>query len=68
MIKTNQILVVGWSLSVGKIWKKTLNESEVITEAKYTLQSENQQNQHRPSASFTFHVKKDKRSPEDKVE
>ena len=41
MIKTNQILVVGWSLSVGKIRKKSLNESEIITEAKYTLQSEN---------------------------
>ena len=60
MIKANQILPVGWSLSIGKIGEKlwTNQQPSLKRYVKCALQSENQQNQHRPSASFTFHVKK----------
>ena len=33
MIKTHHILSVGWSLSIGKTRKKSLNKSAAITEA-----------------------------------
>ena len=60
MIKTNQILSVGWSLSVGKIREKlrTNQQPSLKRYAKCAIQSQNQQNEHRPSASFTFHAKK----------
>ena len=59
MIKNNQILSVGMESFYWKNSRKT-NESAVITEwyGKCVIQRENQQNQHRPSASFTFHAKK----------
>ena len=59
MIKTNQILSVGWSLSVGKIREKlrTNQQPSLKRYVKSPIQSENQQNEHRPSASFTFHAK-----------
>ena len=60
MIKTIQILSVGWSLSIGKNREKlwTNQQPSLKWYVKCTLQSEKQQNQHRLSASFTFHVKK----------
>ena len=60
MLKTNQILSVGWSLSVGKIREKLrMNQQPSLKRyVKGAIQSENQQNEHRPSASFTFHAKK----------
>ena len=60
MIKTNQILSVGWSLSIGKIWENlwTNQQPSLKWYVKYTIKSESQQNQHRPSAFFTFHAKK----------
>ena len=60
MIKTNQILSVGWSLSVGKIREKlrTNQQPSLKRYAKCAIQSQNQQNEHRTSASFTFHAKK----------
>ena len=60
MIKTNQILSVGWSLSVGKIREKlrTNQQPSLKRYVRCAKQSENQQNEHRPSASFTFHAKK----------
>ena len=59
MIKTNQILSVGWSLSVGKIREKlrTNQQPSLKRYVKSPIQNENQQNEHRPSASFTFHAK-----------
>ena len=59
MIKTNQVLSVGWSLSIGKIREKlrTNQQPSLKRYVKCTIQSENQQNQHRPSASFTFYAK-----------
>ena len=59
MIKTNQILSVGWSLSVGKIREKlrTNQQPSLKRYVRCAKQSENQQNEHRPSASFTFHAK-----------
>ena len=57
MIKTSQILSVGLSLSIGKVREK-LQTEPICQMVKYAIQSENQQNQHRPSASFTFHTKK----------
>ena len=59
MIKTNQILSVGWSLSVGKIREKlrTNQQPSLKRYVRCAIQSENQQNEHRPSASFTFHAK-----------
>ena len=58
-IKTNQILSVGWSLSIRKIREKlrTNQQSSLKRHVKCALQTE-QQNQHHPSASFTFHSKK----------
>ena len=58
-IKTNQILSVGWSLSIRKIREKlrTNQQSSLKRYVKCALQTE-QQNQHHPSASFTFHSKK----------
>ena len=60
MIKANQILSVGWSLSIAKIRLKlgTNQQPTLKRYVKCAIQSENQQNQHRPSASFTFHAKK----------
>ena len=57
MIKTNQILSVGMESFYWKNSRKT-NKSAVITErySKFVIQSENQQSQHHPSASFTFHA------------
>ena len=59
-IKTNQILSVGWSLSIRKIREKlrTNQQSSLKRYVKCVLQTEKQQNQHHPSASFTFHSKK----------
>ena len=59
MTKTNHILSVGWSLSVGKIREKlrTNQQPSLKRYVKSPIQSENQQNEHRPSASFTFHAK-----------
>ena len=59
MIKTNQNLLVGWSLSYGKIQEKLwMNQQPSLKRyVKCDIQSENEQNQHRPSASFTFHAK-----------
>ena len=70
MIKTNQILSLGWILSVEKIWEKLRPNQQPSLKryVKCAIQSENQQNEHRPSASFTFHAKKSYRSPEDKIE
>ena len=58
--KANQVLSVGWSLSIGKIREKlrTNQQPSLKRYVKYTIQSENQQNQHRSSAFFTFHAKK----------
>ena len=60
MIKTNQILSVGWSLSVGKIREKlrTNQQPSLKRYVKCAIRSKNQQNEHRPSASFAFHAKK----------
>ena len=60
MIKTNQILSAEWSLSVEKIREKlrTNQQPSLKRYVKCAIQSENQQNEHRPSASFTFHAKK----------
>ena len=60
MIKTNQILSVGWSLSVGKIREnlRTNQQPSLKRYVRCAIQSENQQNEHRPSASFTFYAKK----------
>ena len=54
MIKTNQILSVG----MESFYWKNLRKTAVITErySKFAIQSENQQSQHHPSASFTFHA------------
>ena len=60
MIKANQILSVGWSLFIGKIWEtlQTNQQPSLKRYVKCAMPSENQQNQHRPSASFAFHAKK----------
>ena len=60
MIKINQILSVGWSLSIGKIREKLRPNQQPSLKryVKCAIQSENQQNEHRPSASFTFYAKK----------
>ena len=60
MIKTNQILSAEWSLSVEKIREKlrTNQQPSLKRYVKCAIQSENQQNEHRPSASFTFYAKK----------
>ena len=60
MIKTNQILSVGWSLSVGKIQEKlrTNQQPSLKCYVKCAIQSENQQNEIRPSASFNLNAKK----------
>ena len=60
MIKTNQVLSVGWSLSVGKIREnlRTNQQPSLKCYVKCAIQSENQQNEHCPSASFTFYAKK----------
>ena len=49
MIKTNQILSVGWSLSVGKIREKlrTNQQPSLKRYVRCAIQSENQQNEHR---------------------
>ena len=59
MIKTNQILSVGWSLSVEEIREKlrTNQQPSLKRYVRCAIQSENQQNEHHPSASFTFHAK-----------
>ena len=60
MIKTNQVLSVGWSLSIGQIREKRRpnQQPSLKRHIKCTIQSENQQNQHCPNSSFTFHAKK----------
>ena len=60
MIKTNKILSVGWSLSVGKIQEKlrTNQQPSLKCYVKCAIQSENQQNEIRPSASFNLNAKK----------
>ena len=60
MIKTNQVLSVWWNLSSGKIQEKFRANQQPSLKwyVKSAIQSENQQNQHHPSASFTFHAKK----------
>ena len=60
MIKTNQVLSVGWSLSIGKIREKLRPNQQPSLKRyiKCTIKSENQQNQHCPSSSFTFYAKK----------
>ena len=60
IIKTNQILPVGLSLSIEKIGEKfrTDQQPSLKWHVKCALKSENRQNQYLPSASFTFHVKK----------
>ena len=65
MIKTNQILPVGLSLSIGKIGEKFwMNQQPSLKwHVKCALQRENQQNQYLPSTSFTFHVKKKLKKP-----
>ena len=65
MIKTNQILSAEWSLSVEKIREKlrTNQQPSLKRYVKCAIQSENQQNEHRPSASFTFHAKKKLKKP-----
>ena len=55
MIKTDHVLSVGWSLSIGKIREK---RSSLKRYVKCAIQSESQQNQHRLNTSFTFHVRK----------
>ena len=51
---------VGWSLCIGKNWEKIWpNQQPSLKQyVKFSVQSENQQNQHRLSPSFTFHAKK----------
>ena len=58
--KTNHTFSVGWSLSVGKIREKlqTNQQPSLNHYVKCAIKSENQQNERRPSASFTFHAKK----------
>ena len=53
MIKTNQILSVGWSLSVGKIREKlrTNQQPSLKRYVRCAIQSENQQNEHRQMKS-----------------
>ena len=65
MIKTNQILSVELSLSIGKIREKvwTNQQPSLKRYVKCAIQKENQQNQHRPSNCFPFHAKKIKESP-----
>ena len=60
IIKTNHVLSVGWSLSIGKIPEKlqTNQQSSLKWYVRCALQTEKQENQHHPSASFTFHSKK----------
>ena len=60
MIKTNQILSVGCSLSIGKIQEKlwTNQQPPLKWYVKCAKEGENQQNQHHLSASFTFLAKK----------
>ena len=70
MIETNQVLQVGWSLSIWKIRGK-LRTNQQPSQNRYVkcaIQSENQQNQHRPIASLTFHAKKINEAHGDKVE
>ena len=60
MIKTNKVLSVRWSLYIEKIREKlrTSQQPSLKRYVKCVIQSENQQNQHRPSTFFTFHAKK----------
>ena len=58
MINTNQVLSVGWSLSIGKNRRKKTNQQPSLKlYVKCAIQSENQQIQHL-STSFSFHAKK----------
>ena len=58
--KTNHTFSVGWSLSVGKNRERlqTNQQPSLNHYVKCAIKSENQQNERRPSASFTFHAKK----------
>ena len=60
MIKTSEVLSVGWSLSIGKIREKlwTNQQPSLKQCVKCAIQSKNQQNQHLPNQCFTFHAKK----------
>ena len=51
MIKTNQMLSVGWSLSIEKILKKIQANQQPSLKwcVKCAIQSDNQQNQHCPA-------------------
>ena len=60
IIKTNQVLSVGWSLSIGKIWENLwMNQQPSLKRyVKCAIQSENQQNQHHPSFFYFWYQKK----------
>ena len=68
--KTNQILSVGWSLSIGKIREKlwTNQQSSLKGYVKCALQIEINRINIVWTFFFTFYVKKSLKSPEDKVE
>ena len=59
-IKTNQVLPVGWSLSIGKVREKlrTNRQPSLKRYVKSAIQSQNQQNHYCKSTSFVFHAKK----------
>ena len=60
MIKTNQILSVGWSLSIGII-RGIFEANQYQSLKRYvkcSIQSQNQQNHHRPSPLLLSMVKK----------
>ena len=59
-IKTNQVLPVGWSLSIGKVREKlrTNRQPSLKRYVKSVIQSQNQQNHYCESTSFVFHAKK----------
>ena len=58
MIKTNQILSIGWSVSIEKVQIKLWTNQQPALK-RYVLcaiQSKNQQNPLLPNASFTLHL------------
>ena len=60
MIKINQLLPVGWSLSIGKIWEKLRTLSAAITEVICQMCHAKWESAEltSPSTSFTFCAKK----------
>ena len=56
MIETNKVLSAGWSVSIGKIREKLqMNQQPSLKRyVKCAIPSENQQNQHLLSVSFTL--------------